>query len=578
MRDKAVRFKSVRNGLWLGLIGSMALAGPTLAAKPAAADTFGMGWTLTRLDLDITLLPKEGRMRVAGTAWVRLEIESSMGPTLAMNAMKKVMRFLSVDAPTGAEGVVNKAFPLWPMASLAEIRYAKPLSRGAEVEIPFTYESTTRSSQFLVSPQVAVASWTQAWHPMPVERPDKASLRHLVTTVGTTTLHMPPGWHSVSDGTLVNHTETQAGVTETWRVSSPVARSFAAGPYTVVRHPVGDREVGVYLLSAKPTSAKAQAEAMAGAIGAMEAHYGPFPYPSYGIAEVPNDLFTWSAASQQGFIMASSMNFDFEGGNLPLFAHEAAHAWWGNLVNSTGYGSILCTESLAQYSAVLAIEAIEGKEAATEFLRFSRSGYNPAQCARGYFEMWRNRQDKALSQLQGGGWEHNLSDAKGHWVYHMLRRRVGDDVFFATLRGLIQEFGGKKQAMSLDDLRSAFVAAAPRKAKLKRFFAQWLDRAGAPILDLEWTPAGPSKAKLVVRQAQTGKPYHLKLDVAVDSKEGSRLHTIEIKGRKTRVTLQGNGEPTGVRLDPDHQLLIWTPEYGQRPKSTKRDSTRGDGR
>ena len=145
----------------------------------------------------------------------------------------------------------------------------------------------------------------------------------------------------------------------------------------------------------------------------------------------------------------------------------------------------------------------------------------------------------------------------------MLRRRVGDGPFFATLRKLIEEFADKP--MSLDDLRAAFIAAAP-KAELEGFFAQWLDRPGAPLLDVNWESAGEgNRADVIIRQSQPGEPYHLNLDVAVESAVGTRIHTIKVRERETRVTLKCDGKPTDVRLDPNHRLLIWTAEYGPRP-------------
>lgn len=172
---------------------------------------------------------------------------------------------------------------------------------------------------------------------------------------------------------------------------------------------------------------------MACAIGAMERVWGAYPYGGYAIAEIPADVVTWAASSEQGFIMARTPQFG-EDGNLPLFAHEAAHAWWGNRVSTTGPGAQLVSESLAQYGAVLAIGALEGHDAMNEFLRLSRDGYNQLQSAAGYFEMARRGGDRPLSQLSNGRWDHNLSDAKGHWFYHMLRHRIGDERFFAVLR------------------------------------------------------------------------------------------------------------------------------------------------
>ncbi len=562
------RISKTRDVICLALASLVLGRVSTAFALEPAADS-GMGWAMTSLDLDIRIQPEQETVFVEGKARMRLNQRASHGPTIWLNARKEVMRFTRVSAPNDATITMNVPSPTDPHTLLASIRYPKPLSRGTEVVVSFAYKSTRDSMQFHVSDKIATASWVEAWYPLPYvdENDERTSLSSIATLPGTTRFHLPKEWRSVSNGELVSRQKSADSALETWRITTPVARSFAAGPYTMARHTIGDRSVGVYLLSEKKMSANEQAETLAKSIKAMEARFGPYPYPTYSIAEVPNGVFHWYSSSEQGFIMSVSRAFDFEGGNLPLFAHEAAHGWWGNLVGSHGEGGILCNESLAQYAAVVAIESIEGERAATEFLRFSREGYSPKQCARGYFEMMADGEDKPLSELSGGGWEHNLSDAKGHWFYHMLRRRVGDDIFFSTLRSLIKEHGNAK-AMSLGDLRSAFLSATSESLGLTQFFEQWLDRAGAPVLEVQWETIpeqGAHKAKVSIRQTQKGKPYTLKLDVAVDSDRGQRMHVVDINQRETIVTLEANDVPKGVTIDPDHRLLIWTPEYGPRP-------------
>jgi aminopeptidase N len=273
---------------------------------------------------------------------------------------------------------------------------------------------------------------------------------------------------------------------------------------------------------------------------------------------------TWYAASQQGLIFARSTGFRYEGGNLPLFAHEMAHGWWGNLVGTDGPGSILCSESLAQYGAVIAIETLEGVDARNEFLRYSRTGYSGLQCANGYFYMWREGHDKPMRDLESGGWDHNLSDAKGHWVYHMLRHRVGDEVFFATLRGMIEDFAGLP--MTLDDMRAAFIAAAPDQS-LEAFFTQWLDRAGAPVLDFDWWAIENGKGvRIDIAQTQPGEPFHLDLDVEIEFLDGDpRTEVIELREMTQTFRIETDKRPVAIRLDPRYRQLIWRPEYGPRP-------------
>ncbi|MFT5051919.1 MAG: hypothetical protein ACI8QZ_003349 [Chlamydiales bacterium] len=166
---------------------------------------------------------------------------------------------------------------------------------------------------------------------------------------------------------------------------------------------------------------------------------------------------------------------------------------------------------------MIAAEAVWGVERATEFLRFSSPGYVPDQCARGYFEILRSGRDIALNDPKSGGnIDHTLSDAKGHWVVHMLRRRVGDEVFFTTMRALIAEFTDSQ--MSLDDLRARFIAAAP-DAGLEPFFVQWIERTGALVLVRDWSVT-ESGIELSVVQMQESEAFDLWVDGLVPRSDG----------------------------------------------------------
>ena len=129
--------------------------------------------------------------------------------------------------------------------------------------------------------------------------------------------------------------------------------------------------------------------------------------------------------------------------------------------------------------------------------------------------------------------------------------------------------------MSLADLRAAFVQAAPSTASLETFFDQWLDRLGSPVLDVEWSQDGDGEAPAArIEIRQRGEPYDLRLEIAVDSGSGSVLHEVELSKQAQTYVLHAAGPPTDVRIDPNHRLLLWDPDYGPRTRAPKLLSNR----
>jgi hypothetical protein len=239
--------------------------------------------------------------------------------------------------------------------------------------------------------------------------------------------------------------------------------------------------------------------------------------------------------------------------DLPFFAHELAHMWWPNLVDSRPPGDDMVDEGMASHGAALVVEALRGPAAAREYLRAGAAQFS----ARGFFHLWRTGGDERLMA------DYPLfpSRSKGAWVYLMLRDRVGDEAFFGTLRRIARE----RRSLSLQELRDAFVRAVPADSGLSRFFADWLDRPGAPVLDVSWERASRG---VRVRVAQRTAPYRLPLEIEVGGSAGRALRRVELRDSVQTFTLAYAGVPRAVRIDPAHRLLLWGPEFGPVPGVT----------
>ncbi len=522
----------------------------------AAPDQTGRGWRPTRIDLIVRVDPEEWRARVRGELTLELVgREESSGPTIGVNLRTPLARFDSVECE-GATVELNARHPEIGAARLALVRFVDPRRKGDVIRVAFSCTMPGHDMQVQTTPSAAIASWTSGWYPVPLPEVN-AGLQTVNRAPGSMTFLLPKTWSAVTGGKLVSTTDLPDARKIVWDVPQAIARSYAAAPYTTFTARARGVDVAVNLLSDAP-NAQAHVDSLVQAVEALQDRLGPYPYPGFAIAEVPMDVGDFGASSEQGFIMVKPNFLEGQNGNLALFAHEAAHAWWGNTVGTTAPAGIMCDEALAQYGSVIAIEKVEGPAGVRSFLEFSRPTYIHNQCAKGYFDLVRAGHDLPLMTLTSGGTSHTLADSKGHWVYHMLRNRIGDEIFFATLRGLIGTFSHR--SMSLADVRAAFIAAAPDR-DLPRFFEQWLDRTGAPILDSRLEAAGDA-TRIVITQA--GELYDLPLELAITMNDGRSEHrTIDLRDREE--SLDVSGKVKAVELDPRRTLLLWRPEYGPRP-------------
>ena len=185
----------------------------------------------------------------------------------------------------------------------------------------------------------------------------------------------------------------------------------------------------------------------------------PWPYPEFSVVEVntwgfgqapPGLIFITKEAYQP---LIDTYNQFFSAGVNERYVHEVAHAWWGHTIMMDSAEEQWLTESFAEYSAALFLEAARGggKKGRKEFKKL--------------LDGWRAR-----AKLIGDGgsiylanhlagtdrkdWEDrtNLLYSKGPLVLHAVRLRLrkmaggkkeGDRLFVILLRSYLKNFAYK---------------------------------------------------------------------------------------------------------------------------------------
>jgi aminopeptidase N len=234
-----------------------------------------------------------------------------------------------------------------------------------------------------------------------------------------------------------------------------------------------------------------------------------------------------------------------------LNAHELAHQWFGDLVTCKFWGDIWLNESFATYFEGLYMEHSRGKHAYDWEMQGNMQGYFGE--SRRYKRPLSTRyypDDDAVFDSH--------AYPKGGAVLHTLRRYVGDELFFASIKRYLET--NRHNPVETSDLARAFTETTG--INLQPWFEQWVYKPGHPVLSYSWAYEGDA-VKLTVRQTQDtsdGTPVYL-IPTKVGVIKGGKLTRLPITLSKTEETFTLKSEkPDALILDPDQDFLREIPK------------------
>ena len=336
-------------------------------------------------------------------------------------------------------------------------------------------------------------------------------------------------------------------------------------------------------------NAQAVADKSAHAIASFSQWFGPYPFSSLSLTQMPGDL----SQGWPGLVFLSSYAFlsPQEQSDLQVdatrallssqvLAHETAHQWWGDLVLWNSYRDQWLVEGLANYSALLILER-----------------QNPAQF-RQVLDHYRN---DLLSKNKEGEWVRDagpvtlgqrltsshfpaayeaISYERGTWLFHMLRCMLRDsqatprsrttslqseEPFFRVLRKVRERYAGKN--VSTQDLVHIFEEELPRslwfenRRSLNWFLEGWINGTAMPRLEARDVRITPKEKGTIVAGVieQRDSPEDLVTAIPVYGLTAGNstvfLGQVLADGQETTFHLNA---PAGIRkimLDPRQTVL-----------------------
>ncbi|HEX7343234.1 MAG TPA: M1 family aminopeptidase [bacterium] len=359
------------------------------------------------------------------------------------------------------------------------------------------------------------------------------------------TLTLPEQFQSVSEGIDEATTIHNGKRTETWTCKYPVdGFHLIANRFDVKTIEHEGVKISTYFFPDTTDLAQRYLKACADYITLYNGLLGKYPFEKFAVVEnfmatgygMPSFTLLGSEVLRLPFIISTSLG------------HEICHNWWGNSVY-VDYQSGNWCEGLTTYCADYLYKERKSPADAREYrmgllrdyLAYAHEGndfalgdfvtrHNPAQRAVGY--------------------------GKSAMLYHMLRKWIGDDLFWKSLQRFYKD--NVFHYASWTEVRKAFEAEIGND--LRGFFEQWVNRTGGPQLALE-SPgvlAVGDRWQLLFTLAQTQNEdnYMLRVPVRImgDNQDTTIIWPLGHE-KNQDIRLEVSFKPASLSVDPNFDLF-----------------------
>ncbi len=295
-------------------------------------------------------------------------------------------------------------------------------------------------------------------------------------------------------------------------------------------------ELAVHYLPAHEHNVQLMLDAIKLSLDLFSEKFSPFQFHQARILEFPAyESFAQSFANTVpysesiGFIQdydekKSDETIDFVS---YVTAHEIGHQWWAHqVIGADKQGATMLSETFAQYSALLVMEAMHGKEQIRKFLKGELDAYLRSRGGEVVEELPLNRvEDQPYIHYR-----------KGSLAMYWLKDVVGEDVVNRALARLLSEFAFKP-------------APYPASTHFIRILRE---------------EAGPQHDELISDLFERITLYDMKASDATAARraDGSYEVTFKVQGRK--LYADGEGRESEAALEEPFDVGAFTAEPGKK--------------
>jgi aminopeptidase N len=402
--------------------------------------------------------------------------------------------------------------------------------------------------------------WTQGetesnscWFPT-IDSPNERMTQELYITI-------EDKYVTLCNGLLISSTKNPDGTrTDYWKQdlgAAPYLTMMAIGEYALVkdqwkRANGKPMEVNYYV----EKDYERDARAIFGNTPEMLTFYSKilgveYPWEKYSqviVRDYVSGAMENTGAVIHGEFMQRTTRELIDGDAEDVIAHELFHHWFGDLVTCESWSNLPLNESFATYGEYLWNEYKYGREEADLAHYQSYQGYL-AESSRKKEKLIRFDYEDKEDMFDGHSYN------KGGQILHMLRKLIGDDAFFASLKLYLEK--NKFKSVEIHDFRLAVEEITGKD--MNWFFNQWFFSPGHPelIINHNWDESS-KKYILTIKQIQDLKKsplFHIPAYVDIYQGGNKIKKEIVIKDKKQDFVFELAGKPDLVNFDPEKSIL-----------------------
>jgi len=266
-------------------------------------------------------------------------------------------------------------------------------------------------------------------------------------------------------------------------------------------------------------------------------HIGPYPFEKCGNVQSKTRFGGLENASAICYFENSVTSPGIES----LMAHEIAHQWFGDAATEKDWPHIWLSEGFASYMTHCYLENKYGADTLMTAMTKDRNQVISFEKKRLTPIVDTSIKEDFMELLNPNSYQ------KGSWVLHMLRRKIGDSLFWKGISTYYSTY--KDRNASTEDLQNILQQVSGQD--LSSFFHQWLYTPGHPSIKIEWRFDTASGALFITTTQQQSTPFAFPLELSIDG----TLYTIQVTDKINQVRIPLTAEPSSITPDPNINLL-----------------------